>query len=157
MIKIILYHYYYYKLARKGFKQSMAMAFALMAKKQLKYISPETAESMAKDYEEAIKVSNEERSKQIKQLYSDKEFKERFKARMKEIEHDEIWNKHVSISLTGKQLSNEHKDNISLGLKEFHRNNPDFTTSGTKDMHWYNDGKHNICAKECPKWYSPLR
>lgn len=51
-----LVHYYYYKLARTGFKQSMAMAFSLMAKKQLKYISPETAEMMAKDYEEAKKV-----------------------------------------------------------------------------------------------------
>ena len=52
-----LIHYYYYKLARTGYKQSMAMAFNLMAKKQLKYVSPETAESMAKDYEEAMKLS----------------------------------------------------------------------------------------------------
>ena len=51
-----LIHYYYYKLARTGYKQSMAMAFSLMAKKQLKYISAETAESMAKDYEEALKL-----------------------------------------------------------------------------------------------------
>lgn len=51
-----LVHYYYYKLARTGFKQSMAVAFSLMAKKQLKFISPETAESMAKDYEEAMKL-----------------------------------------------------------------------------------------------------
>ena len=51
-----LVHYYYYKLARTGFKQPMAMAFSLMAKKQLKYVSPETAESMAKDYEEAMKL-----------------------------------------------------------------------------------------------------
>lgn len=48
-----LIHYYYYKLARKGYKQAMAMAFILMARKGLKYITPETAESMAKDYEEA--------------------------------------------------------------------------------------------------------
>ena len=53
-----LIHYYYYKLARTGYKQSMAIAFNLMAKKQLKYISPETAESMAKDYEEAMSLAH---------------------------------------------------------------------------------------------------
>lgn len=53
-----LIHYYYYKLARTGYKQSMAMAFSLMAKKQLKYISADTAESMAKDYEEALKLKS---------------------------------------------------------------------------------------------------
>lgn len=148
-----LIHYYYYKLARTGYKQSMAMAFNLMAKKQLKYISPETAESMAKDYEEALKLSNKERGKQTKQRFTDKEFKERFSERMREIEHDEIWNKHVSDSLKGRHISNEHKVNVSLGLKEFHRNNPEFKSNGNKDMHWYNDGNHNICAKECPKGY----
>lgn len=48
-----LVHYYYYLLAKKGFRQAMATAFTFMAKKCLKYITPETAESMAKDYEEA--------------------------------------------------------------------------------------------------------
>jgi len=66
-----LVHYYYYKLARTGYRQPMAMAFALMAKKQLKFISPETAESMAKDYEEACKdrsCSKEQRIKLSKAL-----------------------------------------------------------------------------------------
>lgn len=48
-----LVHYYYYKLAKKGFRISMALAFRLMARKGLKYITPDTAEAIAKDYEEA--------------------------------------------------------------------------------------------------------
>lgn len=49
-----LVHYYYYKLAKKGFRQSMATAFILMAKKGIKYMTPETAESMANDYDNAL-------------------------------------------------------------------------------------------------------
>lgn len=54
-----LVHYYYYLLARKGFRQSMATAFRLMARKGLKYLTPDTAEAIAKDYE-AGKVISEQ-------------------------------------------------------------------------------------------------
>lgn len=50
-----LVHYYYYKLAKKGYRLPMALAFRLMARKGLKYMSPEAAEALAKDYEEARK------------------------------------------------------------------------------------------------------
>ena len=68
-----LVHYYYYLLAKKGFRQSMATAFTFMAKKGLKYVTPETAEMMAKDYEEALPISqkvwtNEERAKMSKNM-----------------------------------------------------------------------------------------
>ena len=53
-----LVHYYYYLLAKKGYRQAMATAFTFMAKKGLKYLTPETAEAMAKDYEEAVVISN---------------------------------------------------------------------------------------------------
>lgn len=56
-----LVHYYYYLLARKGYRQSMATAFTFMAKKCLKYMTPETAEAMAKDYEEAKCIANQGR------------------------------------------------------------------------------------------------
>lgn len=52
-----LVHYYYYLLAKKGFRQAMATAFTFMAKKSLKYLTPETAEQVAKDYEEAKEIS----------------------------------------------------------------------------------------------------
>lgn len=51
-----LVHYYYYKLAKKGYKQAMALAFRFMARKGLKYMSPEVAEALAKDYEEALPI-----------------------------------------------------------------------------------------------------
>ena len=54
-----LVHYYYYLLAKKGYRQSMATAFTFMAKKGLKYMTPETAESMAKDYSAAKTISDQ--------------------------------------------------------------------------------------------------
>lgn len=48
-----LVHYYYYKLAKKGYRASMALAFRLMARDKMKTISPETAEAIAKDFETA--------------------------------------------------------------------------------------------------------
>ena len=54
-----LVHYYYYLLAKKGYRQSMALAFRLMARKGMKYITPETAEAMAKDYEDAVEISKQ--------------------------------------------------------------------------------------------------
>lgn len=53
-----LVHYYYYKLAKKGYRQSMATAFTFMAKKSIKYMTPDTAEMIAKDYEEATEEAS---------------------------------------------------------------------------------------------------
>lgn len=52
-----LVHYYYYKLAKKGFRKSMSLAFRLMARNGIKHITPATAEAIANDYEEACKIS----------------------------------------------------------------------------------------------------
>jgi hypothetical protein len=54
-----LVHYYYYLLAKKGYRQRMATAFTFMAKKAIKYITPETAEKMAADYEQARIISEQ--------------------------------------------------------------------------------------------------
>jgi len=54
-----LVHYYYYLLAKKGYRQAMSLAFRLMARKGMKYITPETAEAIAKDYEEARDIANQ--------------------------------------------------------------------------------------------------
>lgn len=61
-----LVHYYYYLLAKKGYRQSMSLAFLLMARKGLKYVSPDTAEAMARDYEEARAIANKYHSDVIK-------------------------------------------------------------------------------------------
>lgn len=57
-----LIHYYYYLLAKKGFRQRMATAFTFMAKKGLKFMTPDTAEAMARDYDEARTIANQSHS-----------------------------------------------------------------------------------------------
>ena len=75
-----LVHYYYYKLAKKGYRQSMATAFTLMARKSIKYMTPDTAEMIAKDYEEALRMPRpkefcEARSKYMKGKHHSEETK----------------------------------------------------------------------------------
>ena len=64
-------HYYYYILAKKGFRQSMALAFHLMVRTISKQMSPETMEECAADYDklarEAVSHNIQERSKYWKE------------------------------------------------------------------------------------------
>lgn len=103
-----LVHYYYYKLAKKGYRQSMATAFTFMAKKSIKYMSPDTAEMIAKDYEEAVKISeqyNKERWDDVKRAELSNKKKEYYKTH-------EVWNK-------GKTYSDEYREKISKGVTEY--------------------------------------
>lgn len=60
-------HYYYYILAKKGYRQAMALAFHLMVRTISKQMSPETMEECAADYDrlarEAVSHNIHERSK----------------------------------------------------------------------------------------------
>lgn len=94
-----LIHYYYYKLAKKGYRQSMATAFTFMAKKSIKYMSPDTAEMIAKDYEEALPVA--------KSTNKGKKFGQRT---------DET-RKNISNALKGRSLSEEHRNSLSKACK----------------------------------------
>lgn len=60
-----LVHYYYYKVAKKGFRSAMALAFRLMARDKIKFISAETAEAIAKDYEQAGKDMGDSQKSQL--------------------------------------------------------------------------------------------
>lgn len=95
-----LVHYYYYMLAKKGFRQSMATAFTFMAKKGLKYLSPESAEQIAKDYEEAQLISNRASSEYMKKYYE---------------EHPEY---RAAVSPKGRKLSDETKNKMSESAKK---------------------------------------
>jgi len=64
-----LVHYYYYLLAKKGFRQPMAAAFRLMARSAFKYLTPDTAEKVAKDYAEAREIANMHQSDMIKKAH----------------------------------------------------------------------------------------
>ena len=87
-----LVHYYYYLLAKKGYRQSMALAFRMMARKGIKYITPETAEAMAKDYEDAVEIS--------KQIFQSDEFRAK-----------------ISAANKGKHVSSKTRAKISESLK----------------------------------------
>ena len=92
-----LVHYYYYKLAKKGYRQSMATAFIFMAKKSIKYMSPDTAEMIAKDYEEANTIVNKVRMKGHRQS-------EETRQKLSDV------NKGHTVSVeTRKKLSDAHK------------------------------------------------
>lgn len=87
-----LVHYYYYLLAKKGYRQSMALAFRMMARKGIKYLTPETAEAMAKDYEDAVEIS--------KQIFQSDEFRAK-----------------ISAANVGKRLSSKTRKKISETMK----------------------------------------
>lgn len=101
-----LVHYYYYLLAKKGFRQRMATAFTFMAKKGLKYMTPETAEQMAKDYEEAEVISNKFNSEMMKGREVSKETRKKLSEMKK--------------GKKLKPLTDEHKRKISEGNKGKH-------------------------------------
>lgn len=98
-----LVHYYYYLLAKKGYRQRMAVAFTFMAKKGLKFMTPETAEQMAKDYEEAETISNKFNSEQMKGRVVSEETRKKLSEFQK--------------GKKRKPLSDEHKHKISEGNK----------------------------------------
>ena len=80
-----LIHYYYYLLAKKGFRGLMATAFRFMARTTIKYLTPETVESMALDYERMNEVANQYQSLVIKQKYRDGEYANRRKLTQEEL------------------------------------------------------------------------
>lgn len=114
-----LVHYYYYLLAKKGYRQSMATAFRLMARKGLKYLTPGTAEAMAKDYAEAKAIADQ----YVGDVWKGKHHTEETKAKMSESQRSSgkcvewrdklhemnkghtAWNK-------GKKYSEEHKQKL---------------------------------------------
>lgn len=117
-----LVHYYYYKLAKKGYRQSMATAFTFMAKKSIKYMSPDTAEMIAKDYEEAT----EEASTRFKDPIRNAKISESLKGRVvndeTRIKLSNLWKgkprsdeirKKISASTKGKKVTDEIREKMS--------------------------------------------
>lgn len=146
-----LVHYYYYLLAKKGYRQAMATAFTFMAKKGLKYLTPETAEAMAKDYAEAKAISH----------IMDDEIKNKISNTLKGHDvSDETRNK-ISSSSMGKKMSDNAKDKIAktmltvvrsdFGKKFKEHYGPDYGSGPThslytKEYRYYK--KHGKCSWE---------
>lgn len=103
-----LVHYYYYLLAKKGFRQRMATAFTFMAKKGLKYMTPETAEQMAKDYEDARAIANQHISESLKGHDVSDETRKKQSERAKG--RPSNWKGHHPSDETRKRISDNHAD-----------------------------------------------
>ena len=148
-------HYYLWKCAKKGYRSMMAKAFVFMRKKMVAYASDETIEQLAKDYEEAMKEAAEamkgkHHSEETKKKIADakkgnkynlgKHCSEETKKKLREANKG----KHLGKDnpMYGKHLSEEHKRKLR---------------EANKGMLWFNNGKINTMAKECPPGFIPGR
>ena len=155
-------HYYLWKSAKKGYRSMMAKAFVFMRKKMVAYASDEAVEQLAKDYEEAMKEAaeankgkhrSEETKKKISEANKRKKRSEETKKKISESHKGQIaWYK-------GKKLSEEHKNKISEAKKgrPAWNKGKKLSEEAKKCMRWYNNGKINIRAKECPPGFVPGR
>ena len=153
-------HYYLWKSAKKGYRSMMALAFNFMRKKMVKYASDETIEQLAKDYESAMKDAAEVLSKAFKGKHHSKETKNKMSEMMKG-ENNPMY---------GKKRSAESKQKISKAKKgkpspnkgkpksaEHKKKLSEINKVRMKGMRFFNNGKTNIRARECPDGFVPGR
>ena len=139
----------------------MAKAFVFMRKKMVVYASDETIEQIARDYEEAMKEAAEAMKGKPRSAETKKKISETEKG--KKISEES--KKKISEAKKGKKLSEEHKKKLSEALKgrqfsEETRKKLSEAAKGntaTKGLLWFNNGKINTMAKECPEGFVPGR
>ena len=154
-------HYYLWKCTKKGYRGMMAKAFIFMRKKAVIYASDETIEQIAKDYENAMKEAaeankgkhfSEEARKKMREAKKGKHLSEETRKKISETEKgkpksEETKNK-MSTAMKGKRFSEEHKNKLSEAMKG---------NTNVRGTRWFNNGKINIRAKECPDGFIPGR
>ena len=162
-------HYYLWKCAKKGYRGMMAKAFIFMRKKAVAYATDETIEQLAKDYEEAIKEAARASSEANKgnKYNLGKHRSEESKKKMSEAHKGNKYNlgKHRSEE-TKKKLSEANKgkhlgkDNQFYGKhhsEETKKKLSEISKVRMKGMWWFNNGKINTRAKQCPEGFVPGR
>lgn len=112
-----LVHYYYYLLAKKGFRQRMATAFTFMAKKGLKFMTPETAEQMAEDYAEARKIADIHLKECNIERYKDPELRRKNSEMRKGKPHPHKWGERTEEQLI--KLKEQMRETQKLQYTEF--------------------------------------
>ena len=135
-------HYYLWKCAKKGYRGMMAKAFIFMRKKAVIYASDETIEQLAKDYEEAMKEAAEANKGNKYNL--GKHRSEETKKKLSEA------NKGKYLGKDNPFYGKHHSDELKKKLSEINK-------VRMKGMCWFNNGKINIRAKECPPGFIPGR
>ena len=162
-------HYYLLKCAKKGYRGMMAKAFVFMRKKMVAYASDETIEQLAKDYEAAMKEAARASSEANKgnKYNLGKHRSEETKKKMSDAKKGNKYNlgkhrseetkKKLSEANKGKYLGKDnpfygkhHSDELKKKLSEINK-------VRMKGMCWFNNGKINIRAKECPPGFVPGR
>ena len=162
-------HYYLWKCAKKGYRGMMALAFTLMRKKVVIYASDETVEQLARDYEEAMKEAAEAMSEANKgnKYHLGKHHSEETKKKMADAKKGNKYNlgKHCSEE-TKKKLREANKgkhlgkDNPMYGKhlsEELKKKLSEINKVRMKGMCWFNNGKINKRARECPPGFVPGR
>ena len=138
-------HYYLWKCSKKGYRGMMARAFTLMRKKAVVYATDETIEQIARDYENAMKDAAEVKSRANKGKKQSEAMKGKRTGKDNPFygkHHSAETRRKLSESQKGKKLSEEHKNKLS---------------TANKGTHWFNNGKINTMAKECPPGFIPGR
>ena len=167
-------HFYLWKCAKKGYRGMMAKAFVFMRKKAVAYATDETIEQLAKDYEEAMKEAaeamkgkhpSEETRKKLSEANKGKHPSEETRRKLSEAkkgkrtgEDNPFYGKKHSVETRrklaeahkGKKLSDETKKKLSEACKG--KNIGNTNVRGTS---WYNNGKINKRAYECPPGFVP--
>lgn len=157
-----LVHYYYYLLAKKGFRQSMATAFTFMAKKCLKYVTPETAEAMAQDYAEARAIAiqqvaemnknriwSEESKEKISKLHSGKKVSDETREKIRKATIG-----HVVSAETRRKISENPNCHLAAFTGHKHSDaSKEKISKSSKGIRWWTNGISNIRSRECPEGY----
>ena len=166
-------HFYLWKCSKKGYRGMMAKAFVFMRKKMVKYATDETIEQLAKDYEEAMKEAAEAMKGKHPSEETKKKLSESNKGKPRSAEtRKKLSEAHKGKPSPnkGKHFSEEHKKKLSEAKKGKHtgNDNPFYgkrhseetrrkISEAYKGCHWYNNGKINTMAKECPPGFVPGR
>ena len=161
-----LAHYYLWKSAKKGYRGLMATAFCLMRKRAVIYASDETIEQLARDYEDAMR----EAAKASSEANKGKKLSEETRRKMSGAKKgkpgkplSEETKKKIGSTMKGKHRSEDTRNKMSEAKKNMSEDTKKKiaeASKGNKNVRgtrWYNNGKTNIRARECPDGFVPGR
>ena len=82
------------------------------------------------------------------------EYRQKMSKILSNIRRDENWKNHISIALKGKSKSNSHRKKMIETLDRVRPMALQKAAEAHKGKHWFNNGKKNVLALECPKGFS---